>query len=145
MCRESWCRLYYHTKDSGPTTMINYVSQTISLLTTGFVLVVGLFFIWAVCAFVIDILQTKDPVRRNYPLVERFRHLFSSLGEFFRQYFFAMDREEMPFNRAEPEWVVRASKGKKKTIAFGSTKNLTTTGTPIFVILRVLENLIIWG
>ncbi len=133
MCRESWCRLYYHTKDSGPTTMINYVSQTISLLTTGFVLVVGLFFIWAVCAFVIDILQTKDPVRRNYPLVERFRHLFSSLGEFFRQYFFAMDREEMPFNRAEPEWVVRASKGKKKTIAFGSTKNLTTTGTPIFV------------
>lgn len=113
--------------------MIDFVSQAISLLTTGFVLVVVLFFLWAICAFVIDILQTKDPVRRNYPLVGRFRHLFSSLGEFFRQYFFAMDREEMPFNRAEREWVVRASKGKKNTIAFGSTKNLTPTGTPIFV------------
>jgi len=113
--------------------MIDYVSQAFSFLATSFLIVVGLFFLWAICAFFIDVLQTKDPVRRNYPLVGRFRHLFSSLGEFFRQYFFAMDREEMPFNRAEREWVVRASKGKKNTVAFGSTKNLSPTGTPIFV------------
>lgn len=113
--------------------MINYVSEVVSLLTTSFVFVIGLLALWAVCAFFIDILQTNDPVRRNYPLVGRFRHLFSSLGEFFRQYFFAMDREEMPFNRAEREWVVRASKGKKNTVAFGSTKSLSITGAPIFV------------
>ena len=113
--------------------MIDYVSQALSFLATSFVFVIGVFVLWAICAFVIDILQTKDPIRRNYPLVGRFRHLFSSLGEFFRQYFFAMDREEMPFNRAERDWVVRASKDKKNTIAFGSTKNLTPTGTPIFV------------
>lgn len=113
--------------------MVDYVSNTISFLTTLFVLVIGIIALWAVFAFIIDILQTKDPVRRNYPLVGRFRHLFSSLGEFFRQYFFAMDREEMPFNRAERDWVVRASSGKKNTVAFGSTKNLTPIGTPIFV------------
>jgi glutamate synthase domain-containing protein 2 len=118
---------------SGRLQMIDYVSQTISFLTTTFVFVIGVFVLWAVCALVIDIVQTKDPVRRNYPLVGRFRHLFSSLGEFFRQYFFAMDREEMPFNRAERDWVVRASKGKKNTVAFGSTKNLNVTGAPIFV------------
>jgi len=113
--------------------MVNYASQALSFLATSFVVVIGIFALWALCAFIIDVVQTKDPVRRNYPLVGRFRHLFSSLGEFFRQYFFAMDREEMPFNRAEREWVVRAAKGKKNTVAFGSTKTLTPTGTPIFV------------
>jgi hypothetical protein len=48
-------------------------------------------------------------VLRNYPVVGHFRSIFSSLGEFFRQYFFAMDREEMPFNRAERDWVHRAA------------------------------------
>jgi hypothetical protein len=44
------------------------------------------------------------------------------LGEFFRQYFFAMDREEMPFNRAERDWVHRAANNTDTTVAFGSTK-----------------------
>ena len=33
-------------------------------------------------------------------VVGRFRHIFSTIGEFFRQCFFAMDREELPFSRA---------------------------------------------
>ena len=113
--------------------MISFISSALSQLTTLFVFVIGLFVIWAIYAFITDAVQTKDAIRRNYPLVGRFRHLFSSLGEFFRQYFFAMDREEMPFNRAERDWVERASKGIKNTVAFGSTKSLTITGTPIFV------------
>ena len=113
--------------------MIDYVSETLSLLSTVFVFVLGLTMLWATFAFVVDIAQTKDAIRRNYPLVGRFRHLFSTLGEFFRQYFFAMDREEMPFNRAERDWVARASSGKKNTVAFGSTKSLMPAGTPIFV------------
>ena len=38
---------------------------------------------------------------RNFPVIGRFRYFFEHLGEFFRQYFFAQDREEMPFNRAQ--------------------------------------------
>ncbi|MCL4159322.1 UNVERIFIED_CONTAM: hypothetical protein GTU68_048053, partial [Idotea baltica] len=83
--------------------------------------------------FIIDVTQTGDAVRRNYPVLGRFRSLFTTLGEFFRQYFFAMDREEMPFNRAEREWVNRAAKGHDNTVAFGSTKYLNTPGTAIFV------------
>ncbi|MEM9277894.1 MAG: FMN-binding glutamate synthase family protein [Pseudomonadota bacterium] len=113
--------------------MINFVSESLSLLSAIFVFIAGLAVIWAICAFFIDITQTKDAVRRNYPLVGRFRHLFTELGEFFRQYFFAMDREEMPFNRAERDWVERASSSRKNTVAFGSTKSLLPTGTPIFV------------
>lgn len=79
-----------------------------------------------------DRVQTHDAVRRNYPLIGRFRTLFSELGEFFRQYFFALDREELPFNRAQRDWIERASEGKGNTIAFGSTKPLTTPGSTIF-------------
>jgi len=83
--------------------------------------------------FITDIVQRKDAIRRNYPVIGRFRYLFTRLGEFFRQYFFALDREEMPFNRAERDWVYRSSIGADNTVAFGSTRNLTPVGTVIFV------------
>ncbi|MEW8585754.1 MAG: FMN-binding glutamate synthase family protein, partial [Candidatus Thiodiazotropha sp.] len=60
-------------------------------------------------------------------------YFFEHLGEFFRQYFFAMDREEMPFNRAERSWAYRAAKNENNTIAFGSTRDLRPTGTIFFV------------
>ncbi len=75
--------------------------------------------------FVIDLLQTKDAVRRNFPVIGRFRGLFERLADFLRQYFFALDREEMPFNRAQREWVYRAGAGMNETVPFGSTLNLT--------------------
>ena len=68
--------------------------------------------------------QKRHAIRRNYPLIGRFRYFFETLGEFFRQYFFAMDREELPFNRAQRTWVYRASKDLSNTMAFGSTKQI---------------------
>ena len=110
-----------------------FVTEGLRYLSTLFVFAIGSLLIFFVFLFFVDILQTKDAVRRNYPLIGRFRFIFSKLGEFFRQYFFAMDREELPFNRAERDWIRRASTDKKTTISFGSTKNLTQLGTPIFV------------
>jgi len=101
--------------------------------TSAFIFLIGVGVLAIIALFVIDVTQTSDAVRRNYPVVGRFRHIFSTLGEFFRQYFFAMDREEMPFNRAEREWIGRAAKGEDNTVAFGSTKMLTAPGTAIFV------------
>jgi glutamate synthase domain-containing protein 2 len=98
-----------------------------------FIFVVGFCVILIGVLFVIDVTQTKDAIRRNYPVLGRFRSIFSKLGEFFRQYFFAMDREEMPFNRAEREWIYKSSEGTDNTVAFGSTKNLTPVGTVIFI------------
>ncbi|WP_039018843.1 FMN-binding glutamate synthase family protein [Halocynthiibacter namhaensis] len=112
---------------------MQWAGQVLSVLALLFVLVIGLGAAFAVVLFVIDRMQTGDAVRRNYPVIGRFRHLFTELGEFFRQYFFAMDREELPFNRAQRDWVARASGGESNTIAFGSTRNLSVPGTPIFV------------
>ncbi len=83
--------------------------------------------------YVVDKVQTRHAIRRNYPVVGRFRYLFEHLGEFFRQYFFAMDREELPFNRAERAWVYRAAKEADTTVAFGSTRPLTIEGDVFFL------------
>ena len=111
----------------------DFVMTGLSYLSTLFVTAIGVGALVVVVLFVIDVTQTKDAVRKNYPVLGRFRYLFSMLGEFFRQYFFAMDREEMPFNRAEREWIDKAAKNHDNTIAFGSTKSLTPPGTAIFV------------
>ncbi len=113
--------------------LANITMSGIGYLSTLFVFMVGLTVLVIVVLFVIDISQTRDAIRRNYPVIGRFRYLFSTLGEFFRQYFFAQDREEMPFNRAQREWVYRSAKGVDNTVPFGSTQNLTPVGTPIFV------------
>lgn len=113
--------------------MADLTMQALNFLSTLFVFIVGLFVLVLIILFVIDIFQTRDAIRRNYPIIGRFRYLFSNLGEYFRQYFFAMDREEMPFNRAEREWVYKSSQGVDNTVAFGSTKNITPSGTVLFV------------
>ncbi|MEM6595903.1 MAG: FMN-binding glutamate synthase family protein [Pseudomonadota bacterium] len=97
-----------------------------------FWLVLGFCALAFVVIGIIDRSQKTDAIRRNYPVIGRFRGLFSGLGEFFRQYFFAMDREELPFNRAQRDWVTHAAQGGSNTIAFGSTRNISVPGTAIF-------------
>ena len=112
---------------------MNWALWGLQAMALTFVFAVGVALALAVAFFVVDRLQTRDAIRRNYPVIGRFRHLFITLGEFFRQYFFAMDREEMPFNRAQRDWVSKATSGEGNTRAFGSTRNLSVVGTPIFV------------
>ena len=84
--------------------------------------------------YIADIHQSRHAIRRNYPVVGRFRYFFEHLGQFFRQYFFAMDQEEMPFNRAQRAWVYRAAKKQSgATLAFGSTVNTHQACTVLFV------------
>ncbi|MEM9255822.1 MAG: FMN-binding glutamate synthase family protein [Pseudomonadota bacterium] len=83
--------------------------------------------------YVVDVTQKEQTIRRNYPVIGRFRYFFEHMGEFFRQYFFALDREELPFNRAQRSWVYRAAKGVDSTVAFGSTNPLNQPGDFIFL------------
>ena len=107
-------------------TLINVLAQL-------FVFLVGLGILVIAIVYVLDRVQKKHAIRRNFPVIGRFRYWFEHLGEFFRQYFFALDREEMPFNRAERSWVYRAAKGEDNIVAFGSTRDLRPVGTVIFV------------
>jgi glutamate synthase domain-containing protein 2 len=94
----------------------------------GIALVVVLFY-W----FIQDITQKKHTVLRNYPVIGRLRYLLEKQGEYFRQYLFAGDRDEMPFNRATRGWVYRLAKDEGGIIGFGSTNDLREPGSIIFV------------
>src|SRR5262252_3255949 len=86
-----------------------------------------------VIVFIRDITQKKHSVLRNYPVIGRLRYKFEELGEYFRQYFFMGDRDEMPFNRATRAWIYRLAKNEGGNIGFGSTYDLHQPGALIFV------------
>ncbi|MEN7342165.1 MAG: FMN-binding glutamate synthase family protein [Pseudomonadota bacterium] len=109
------------------------VKHIMELLSSAFLIVLGSFILSVIILYFIDITQTKHAIRRNFPVIGRLRYWFEHLGQFFRQYFYAQDREEMPFNRAQRSWVYRAAKGEDNTVAFGSTLNLKAVGTPVFL------------
>jgi glutamate synthase domain-containing protein 2 len=109
------------------------LTEILSLFAYLFIFAIGLAVLAVAVVYVVDRTQTRHAIRRNYPVIGRLRYWFEELGEFFRQYFFAMDREEMPFNRAERSWAYRAAKGVDRTVAFGSTRDITRTGTTLFV------------
>lgn len=92
-------------------------------------IIVGLILLW----FIQDVTQKKHSVLRNYPVIGRLRFILENQGKYFRQYFFASDRDEMPFNRATRAWVYKNAKNKGSTVGFGSTYDLREPGSIIFV------------
>ena len=99
------------------------------LVTILGMVLIGLVLVW----FVQDVTQKKHTILRNFPVIGRLRYVFERQGEYFRQYFFANDREEMPFNRSVRSWVYRLAKDEGGTIGFGSTNNISEPGNIIFV------------
>jgi glutamate synthase domain-containing protein 2 len=89
----------------------------------------GLLIYW----YIQDITQQKHAVLRNFPIIGHLRYFFENLGEYFRQYFFLGDRDEMPFNRATRAWVYRLAKNEGGILGFGSTYNIHEAGALIFV------------
>ena len=110
-----------------------FISSFLSFMAVLFIFVVGLVILSIIAIYIMDVTQKKTALLRNYPVIGHFRYLFEHLGTFFRQYFFAMDREELPFNRAQRTWVYKASKDENNTVAFGSTKDLRKTGAVLFI------------
>ena len=92
--------------------------EILSFLAYLLALAFGLGVLAVAVMYVVDRTQTTHAIRRNFPVVGRFRYRFEHLGEFFRQYFFALDREEMPFNRAERSWCYRSAKSFEKHYGF---------------------------
>ena len=110
------------------------MSGVIGIITYGLGTVIGFVIIATLVVwFIQDVSQKKHAVLRNYPVVGRLRYVFEKQGEYFRQYFFMNDREEMPFNRATRGWVYRLAKAEGGVIGFGSTNNTNEAGSILFV------------
>ncbi len=112
---------------------VQFITAILQIFASLFVFTLGLGLIAIAIMYIIDSRQTHHTIRRNYPVIGRFRYMFEHIGEFFRQYFFASDREELPFNRAQRAWVYRAAKNVDRTVAFGSSKPIKERGSILFL------------
>src|SRR5262245_24952849 len=110
------------------------MSGMLGLLSYGLgTLIAFALFAFIVIVFIQDITQKKHTVLRNFPVIGHLRYFFEKQGEYFRQYFFMNDREELPFNRATRGWVYRLAKAEGGVIGFGSTNNTNDPGSILFV------------
>lgn len=77
---------------------------------------------------VADILQKKQSIRRNFPIVGRFRYLLESIRPEIMQYFVETDTEGRPINRILRSLVYRRAKHLTDTEPFGTQMDLYHPG-----------------
>ena len=75
-----------------------------------------------------DVFQKKNSVIRNFPLLGRLRYLFIALGPPIRQYFIASNREELPFNRSQRNWIDHSANRTNNYEGFGTDKDMYHPG-----------------
>jgi glutamate synthase (ferredoxin) len=78
-----------------------------------------------------DVLQTRQTIRHNFPIVGNIRYFLEMIGPEMRQYWVANDKEETPFNRMERSWIYATAKGQNNYFGFGTTEIQYTIGYPI--------------
>ena len=89
----------------------------------------GVFALGVVTLFCHDFFQTANPIQRRFPVLYWGRWVSVHLGPLLRQYWFANDLEEKPFNRVTRNWIYSTSMGKNNTIGFGSQVDFDAVGT----------------
>ncbi|MEC7258641.1 MAG: FMN-binding glutamate synthase family protein, partial [Pseudomonadota bacterium] len=60
---------------------MSFAMNALEILVLVFVTLIGVGLLVVIALFVADRVQTGDAVRRNYPVIGRFRHLFTELGD----------------------------------------------------------------
>ena len=75
-----------------------------------------------------DMLQKKQSVRRNYPIIGNLRYIFESIRPEIRQYLIEGDNDEMPFSREMRSLVYQRAKGAEDKRPFGTTEKVYDRG-----------------
>ena len=96
---------------------------------TNLLIVLGLAATVVVIVAVRDLTQRRHTLRRNFPVIGRIRYLLEELGQPLRQYFFAGDLDERPYNRVTRSWVYASAKGQNNLVGFGSQRNHDQLGS----------------
>lgn len=77
---------------------------------------------------VIDLLQTRQALRRNYPILAHFRYFFESIRPEIRQYFLEDDTDAKPFSRNQRSIVYQRAKVETDKRPFGTQLDLYQAG-----------------
>lgn len=74
-----------------------------------------------------DIVQRKHALRRNFPIVGRFRYYLETIGPELRQYIVTSNDEERPFSRDQRTWIYASSKEQNSYFGFGTDNDVEHT------------------
>jgi len=109
-----------------------------SILVSAIFIVWSFFWIDTLLAFVIiipiiymgvvDMIQTKQSIRRNFPVLGRLRYVFEDLRPKIQQYFVESDTDGAPINRNERSVIYQRAKKQTDTIPFGTQLNVYAEG-----------------
>ncbi len=81
---------------------------------------------------IIDVVQTRHSIRRNFPIVGRLRYQLERIGPELRQYIVTDNDEERPFSRDQRRWVYATAKRENQYFGFGTDNKLEDPQYPIF-------------
>ncbi len=102
--------------------------------------IAGIYFVWPpiLWSFIIvgplfligmkDILQTRQAIKRNFPLVGNFRYLLESIRPEISQYFIETNFSGVPFSRQSRSLVYQRAKKQLDTLPFGTQRNVYDVG-----------------
>ncbi len=111
---------------------------TSSILVTALLLVWSYFWIDVLFLFVIvgpviymgvaDMIQTRQSLKRNFPVLGRLRYVFEDLRPKIQQYFVESDTDGAPINRNERSVIYQRAKKQIDTVPFGTQLNVYAEG-----------------
>lgn len=109
-----------------------------SIVVTALILLWAYFWIDALFLFVLvgpliymgvaDMVQTRQSIRRNFPLAGRLRYVFEDLRPKIQQYFVESDTDGAPINRNERSVIYQRAKKQIDTIPFGTQLDVYAEG-----------------
>ena len=75
-----------------------------------------------------DVLQTRQAVRRNFPLIGHGRYLLEQIRPEINQYFVESNSDGRPFSRNDRSVVYQRAKGELDTLPFGTQRDVYAAG-----------------
>jgi glutamate synthase domain-containing protein 2 len=77
---------------------------------------------------VMDIVQTKQSIKRNFPILGRLRYVFEDMRPKIQQYFVESDTDGSPINRNDRSVIYQRAKKQVDTTPFGTQLNVYAEG-----------------
>jgi glutamate synthase domain-containing protein 2 len=75
-----------------------------------------------------DYLQKSQAIKRNFPLLGRFRYVFEAIRPEINQYFVESNTDGVPFSREKRSVVYQRAKGQVDTLPFGTQQDVYAEG-----------------
>ena len=110
----------------------------VSAITMLAILVWGYYWNWALLSYalvvpfitmgVMDMIQTKQSIKRNFPLLGRLRYVFEDFRPKIQQYFVENDTDGAPINRNDRSVIYQRAKKQIDTTPFGTQLDVYAEG-----------------